>query len=101
MIFKTCQPRLPLRILVFPGASMSGWLSRNLVHGWDRIKNLDFYSLLALSTLKNVKCYPTMTTKLRQLPIWELRSWRNLPFKDWGSGSGTPNPEVYKGCRVK
>ena len=32
-----------------------------LVHGWDRITNLKFYSLLALSTHKNVKCYPTMT----------------------------------------
>ena len=32
-----------------------------LVHGWDRIKNLNFYSLLALSTHKNVKCYPSMT----------------------------------------
>ena len=32
-----------------------------LVHGWDRIRNLNFYSLLALSTHKNVKCHPTMT----------------------------------------
>ena len=32
-----------------------------LVHGWDSIKNLNFYSLLALSTHKNVKCYPTVT----------------------------------------
>ena len=32
--------------------------------GPDRIKNLHFYSLLGLSTRKNVKCYPTMT-KLR------------------------------------
>ena len=32
-----------------------------LVHGWGRIKNLNAYSLLALSTHKNVKCYPTMT----------------------------------------
>ena len=37
------------------------WLEDLLVHGWDRIKNLHFYSLLALSTHKNVKCYPTMT----------------------------------------
>ena len=35
-----------------------------LVHGWDRINNLSFYSLLALSTHKNVKCYPTMTKSL-------------------------------------
>ena len=32
-----------------------------LVHGWDRIKHIHFYSLLALSTPKNVKCYPAMT----------------------------------------
>ena len=32
-----------------------------LVHGWDRIKNLNCYSLLALSTHKKAKCYPTMT----------------------------------------
>ena len=32
-----------------------------LVHGWDRIKNLNVYSSLGLSTHKNVKCYPTMT----------------------------------------
>ena len=34
---------------------------QRLVHGWDRIKNLHFYSLLGLSTHKHVKCYPTMT----------------------------------------
>ena len=34
-----------------------------LVHGWDRIKNPNLYSLLALSTHKNVKCYPTITKK--------------------------------------
>ena len=32
-----------------------------LVHGWDRIKKLHFYSLLALSTHKHVKGYLTMT----------------------------------------
>ena len=32
-----------------------------LVHGWDRSKNLNSYSLLALRTHKNVKFYPTMT----------------------------------------
>ena len=32
-----------------------------LVHGWDRIKHVHVYSLLALSTHKNVKRYPTMT----------------------------------------
>ena len=32
-----------------------------LVHGRDRNKNLHVYSLLGLSTHKNVKCYPTMT----------------------------------------
>ena len=32
-----------------------------LVHGWDRTKNVHFYSLLGLSTHKNEKCYPTMT----------------------------------------
>ena len=35
--------------------------SRLLVHGWDRINNLHFYSLLGLSSHKNGKCYPTMT----------------------------------------
>ena len=43
-----------------------------LVHGRDRIKNLDFYSLLALSTHKIVKCYPTMT-KFEGLRILLLR----------------------------
>ena len=33
---------------------------RFLVHGWDWIKNVHF-SLLGLSSHKNVKCYPTMT----------------------------------------
>ena len=33
----------------------------NLVHGWDRNKNVHVYSFLGLSTHKNVKCYPTMT----------------------------------------
>ena len=36
-------------------------ISRKLVHGWDKIKFFIFYSLLALSTHKNAKCYPTMT----------------------------------------
>ena len=31
-----------------------------LVHGWDRIKNVRFDSLLGLSIHKNVNCYPTM-----------------------------------------
>ena len=35
----------------------------NLVHGWGSIRNLNLYPLLGLSTLKNVKCYPTMTKK--------------------------------------
>ena len=35
-----------------------------LVHGWDSIKILKLYSLLGLSTLKNVKCYPTTTKAL-------------------------------------
>ena len=43
------------------------WLSRHeyarLVHGWDSINNLKFHSLLSLSALTNVKCYPTMTKK--------------------------------------
>ena len=39
-----------------------------LVHGWGRIKNLNAYSLLALSTHKNVKCYPTMTKASCELP---------------------------------
>ena len=33
----------------------------NLVHGWDSMKKEQFYSLLGLSTHKNVKCSPTMT----------------------------------------
>ena len=28
---------------------------------WDRISDLSIISLLSLSTLKHVKCYPTMT----------------------------------------
>ena len=32
-----------------------------LVHGWDSIENFEFYSLLGLSALKNLKCYPTVT----------------------------------------
>ena len=35
--------------------------SQPLIHGGDTIKNLKCSSLLALSTHKNVKCYPTMT----------------------------------------
>ena len=41
----------------------------SLVHCWDNIQILNLYSLLGLGTLKNVKCYPTMTK-----------------FKDWGLG---------------
>ena len=43
----------PLRLL----ACESGLL----VHGWDTINKLNSHSLLGLSTLKNVKCYPTLT----------------------------------------
>ena len=32
-----------------------------LVHGWENMKNLNLYSSLGLSTLKNVTWYPTMT----------------------------------------
>ena len=46
-----------------------------LDHGWERIKNVYFYSLLALSTHKNVKCYPTMTQALGRAPG---SSWRKL-----------------------
>ena len=42
-------------------------LPLRLVHGWDRIKNSIFFSLLALSNHKNVKCYPTMTKSERVL----------------------------------
>ena len=38
--------------------SFSPWY---LVHSWEDIKDLSCYSVLGLSTLKNVKCYPTMT----------------------------------------
>ena len=41
-----------------------------LAHGWNRIKNLHFYSSLALSTNKNVKCYPTMTKKRLRTQLW-------------------------------
>ena len=32
----------------------------SLVHGWGRIKNVHFYSLLGLSTHQNINMYPTM-----------------------------------------
>ena len=38
---------------------------RRLVYGWDSMKILILYSSLSLSTLKNVKSYPTMP-KTRQ-----------------------------------
>ena len=48
-----------------------------LAHGWDRIKHLNCYSLLALSTHKNVKSYPTMTKAKRVsadlLEPWDVR----------------------------
>ena len=39
------------------------YLEGFLVHGWDNIGTIVFfvYSLFGLSTLKHVKCYPTMT----------------------------------------
>ena len=37
----------------------------NPAHGWDRINNVHFYSLLGLSTHYNVKCYPAMTKEPR------------------------------------
>ena len=49
------------------------WRIPYLVHGWDRIKNLNLYSLLSLSTHKNVECYPTMTK------LWKLRE-PNVPW---------------------
>ena len=39
----------------------TGSMRMYLVHGWDRIKNFNVYSLLALRTHKHFKCYPTMT----------------------------------------
>ena len=36
-------------------------LNPKLVHGWENIKNLNFYSSLGLSTLKTAKWYPTMS----------------------------------------
>ena len=61
-----------------------------LDHGWERIKNVYFYSLLALSTHKNVKCYPTMTQALGRAPG---SSWRKLAvgggaMRLWGSSFG-------------
>ena len=43
-----------------------------LVHGWDRTKNLNSYSLLALSIHKHVKCYPTMTKCSRLAWLWDI-----------------------------
>ena len=42
-------------------------LGERLVHGWDRLKNVRFNSLLGLSTHENVKCYPAMV-KERSMP---------------------------------
>ena len=59
-----------------------------LVHGWDRITNLYFYSLLALSTHKNVKCYPTMT-KTIACRAWGLGCKKlGLAFRADLRGSG-------------
>ena len=57
---------LALRLRGVSGSAARGVVVRRapsplLVHGWDRIKNVNAYSLLALSTHKNVKYYPTMT----------------------------------------
>ena len=46
----------------------------NLVHGWDGIKNVHFYSLLGFSTHENVKCYATMTKKPKPGSLQTLRS---------------------------
>ena len=55
-----------------------------LVHGWDRIKNVHFYSLLRLSTHTNVKCYLTMT-KCR---VGQKAQIQGLGFglRAWGRG---------------
>ena len=48
---------------------------RRLVHSWDRIKHVHFYSLLGLSTHESVKWYPAMaktetfTTTSTSLPL--------------------------------
>ena len=44
----------------------AGFCPSTVVHGRDRLKHVHSYSLMGLSTHKNVKCYPTMT-KIRQL----------------------------------
>ena len=47
---------------------LSSFLKLILVHGWDSNKNLNFYSVLGLSTQKHAKCDPTMT---KDLPLAE------------------------------
>ena len=51
-----------------------------LVHGWDRNKNLNAYSILALSTHKNVKYYPTMTKlKIQKNESIEITDGLGMP----------------------
>ena len=57
----------------FRAWSLGGSSTSLLVHGWDRIKNVHVYSLLGLSTHKNLKCYPTIT-KLRNVLSVGLRA---------------------------
>ena len=41
-----------------PGVARPGGVYTALVHGWDRIRTVHVYSLLGLSTHKNVKMLP-------------------------------------------
>ena len=60
------------------------WVWGLLVHCRDNTKKLNVYSLLGLSTLENVKCYPTMT-KVRGEG---LRYWvEGLEFRKWSRRS--------------
>ena len=54
--FRVCGTPLPVETERALGFRVHVYL----VHGWDRIKHVRFYSLLGLSTLKNVKRFPTM-----------------------------------------
>ena len=62
------------------------------VHGWDRIKNVHFYSSLGLSTHKNVKCYPAMTKERGFVRFWgALSSVAGCCGFEAQAGPGFPN----------
>ena len=59
-VMTVCRVLLAFSNVQTPDAAKVSAVHRILVHSWDSNKILKLYSLLSLSTLKNVKCYPTM-----------------------------------------